>query len=115
MPVHLIPHPPYSPDLAPSDFFLFESLKTKMLGLEFDCPGTLLDWIKAEFQRIPSEVLERVFESWIICFQKCIEHEGDYFAEEQISTKTVSSQIAYQSALTKQESYLRLSGEVGRS
>jgi hypothetical protein len=36
MPVHLAPHPPYSPDLAPSDFFLFGYLKTKLVGLEFD-------------------------------------------------------------------------------
>jgi transposase len=38
MPVRLAPHPPYSPDLTPSDFFLFGYLKTKMLGLEFDSP-----------------------------------------------------------------------------
>jgi hypothetical protein len=29
-----------------------------MLGLEFDCPEALLDWIKAEFQKIPSKVLD---------------------------------------------------------
>jgi histone-lysine N-methyltransferase SETMAR len=32
IPVHLAPHPPYSPDLAPSAFFLFGSLKTKMIA-----------------------------------------------------------------------------------
>ena len=26
----MVPHPPYSPDLAPSDFFLFPKLKTKL-------------------------------------------------------------------------------------
>ena len=29
----LIPHPAYSPDLAPSDFFLFPNLKKDILGL----------------------------------------------------------------------------------
>jgi hypothetical protein len=29
MPLHLAPHPPYSPDLAPSDFFLFGALTRK--------------------------------------------------------------------------------------
>jgi transposase len=57
MPVRLAPHPSYSPDLAPSDFFLFGSRKTKVIGLEFDSQEALLDWINAEFQRIPSEVL----------------------------------------------------------
>ena len=31
----LIPHPAYSPDLAPSDFFLFPNLKKVMRGLHF--------------------------------------------------------------------------------
>ena len=29
--IHSLPHPPYSPDLAPSDYHLFGSMK-KMLG-----------------------------------------------------------------------------------
>jgi transposase len=79
IPVHLAPHPPYSPDLAPSDFFLFGYLKTKIIGLKFNSSEALLYWIKDEFQRIPSEVLEGVFESWIIRIQKCLEYKGDYF------------------------------------
>ena len=31
----LIPHPAYSPDLAPSDFFLFPNLKKNIRGLHF--------------------------------------------------------------------------------
>ena len=31
----LIPHPAYSPDLAPSDFFLFPNLKKDTRGLHF--------------------------------------------------------------------------------
>ena len=31
----LIPHPAYSPDLAPSDFFLFPNLKKDIRGLHF--------------------------------------------------------------------------------
>ena len=31
----LIPHPAYSPDLAPSDFFLFPNLKNDIRGLHF--------------------------------------------------------------------------------
>jgi hypothetical protein len=44
-----------------------------MLGLEFDSPEALLDWINAKFQRIPSEVLEGFIDSWIIRLQKCTE------------------------------------------
>jgi len=30
-----LPHPPYSPDLAPCDFFLFPKLKTHLKGYHF--------------------------------------------------------------------------------
>jgi hypothetical protein len=30
-----LPHPPYSPDLAPADFFLFPKMKMQMKGRRF--------------------------------------------------------------------------------
>jgi hypothetical protein len=41
----LAPHPQYSPDLAPSDFFLFECMKEKILGIDFGSPQELIDSI----------------------------------------------------------------------
>jgi hypothetical protein len=32
----VIPHPPYSPDLAPCDFFLFQKKEFKLEGCCFD-------------------------------------------------------------------------------
>jgi transposase len=32
----VIPHPPYSPDLAPCDFFLFPKMKLKLKGRRFE-------------------------------------------------------------------------------
>jgi hypothetical protein len=34
----MLPHPPYSPDLAPADFFLFRKVKEQLAGLHRD-PG----------------------------------------------------------------------------
>jgi histone-lysine N-methyltransferase SETMAR len=34
--IDVIPHPPYSPDLAPYDFFLFPKMKLKLKGRQFD-------------------------------------------------------------------------------
>jgi len=31
----IVPHPPYSPDLAPANFFLFTKLKTTLKGRRF--------------------------------------------------------------------------------
>jgi hypothetical protein len=34
------PHPPYSPDLAPCDFFLFQKINLKLKGHQFEPPCT---------------------------------------------------------------------------
>jgi hypothetical protein len=44
----VIPHPPYSPDLAPCDFFLFPKMKLKLKGRRFDT----IEEIQAESQRV---------------------------------------------------------------
>ena len=33
--IEILPHPPYSPDLAPSDYYLFRSLAHFLLGRQF--------------------------------------------------------------------------------
>jgi hypothetical protein len=33
--IPVVPHPPYSPDLAPCDFFLFPRLKSTLKGNNF--------------------------------------------------------------------------------
>jgi len=44
----VVPHPPYSPDLAPSDFLLFPKLKTKLKEQRFQ----MLEEIQTESQAI---------------------------------------------------------------
>jgi hypothetical protein len=34
--IPVVPHPPYSPDLAPCDFFLFPRLKSTLKGKRFE-------------------------------------------------------------------------------
>jgi len=43
----VVPHPPYSPDIAPSDFFLFSKLKMKLKGRRFQT-----EEIQAESQAV---------------------------------------------------------------
>jgi hypothetical protein len=40
------PHPPYSPDLAPSDFFLFGYAKGKLMGYCAETPSEFLVHIR---------------------------------------------------------------------
>jgi hypothetical protein len=41
------PHPLYSPDLAPSNFYLFDSLKDRLQGQHFEDEDQLFDAIMA--------------------------------------------------------------------
>ena len=72
------PHPPYSPDLAPSDFYLFGALKSRIRGIEFESSEQIKEWIEAEFEKIPPDELRRVFQLWKLRLQACIELEGHY-------------------------------------
>ena len=47
--LHNAPQPPYSPDLAQSDFYLFGYLKTKLKEIEFSSVEELKQWIIDEF------------------------------------------------------------------
>ena len=76
----LIPHPAYSPDLAPSDFFLFPNLKKDIRGLHFHSDEEVLTAVEAwvngkdpDFfssglmaleHRWSNRVLTRVFKKW---------------------------------------------------
>ena len=75
----ILPHPPYSPDLAPSDFFLFGYLKDKCRGHKFASVNELIDFINEIFYEIKKEVLFSVFDEWEKRMYKCIDAEGNYF------------------------------------
>jgi hypothetical protein len=51
----VIPHPPYSPDLAPCDFFLFPKMKLKLKRCRFDT----MEEIQAESQRVLDTLTEK--------------------------------------------------------
>jgi hypothetical protein len=71
-------HPPYSPDLAPSNFVLFGYSKEIMIGLEFESPEDLLEWIQATFHGIAKPVLEKVFTTWMERLETCVQRNGGY-------------------------------------
>jgi histone-lysine N-methyltransferase SETMAR len=76
-----LPHPAYSPDLAPSDFFAFGYLKEKLM--EFDCVSrdALKDAITQIFDAIDKEVPLSMFTSWIKRLKWVIQHQGEYYHE----------------------------------
>ena len=73
-----LPHPPYSPDLAPSDFFLFGYLKMKLEGRNFESDEELFKETCSILGEIPTSVLNTVYDEWITRLQRCIELRGEY-------------------------------------
>jgi len=80
----IMPQPPYSPDLAPCDFFLFPKLKRPMKGRRF----ATIEEIKAasleELKAIPKSAFQKCFDDWKKRWHKCIVSEGDYFEGDNI-------------------------------
>ena len=80
----IMPQPPYSPDLAPCDLFLFPRLKRTMKGRRF----ATIDEIKTESLRelkdIPKNAYQKCFEDWKKRWHKCIISERDHFEGNNI-------------------------------
>ncbi|UYV84067.1 hypothetical protein LAZ67_X001053 [Cordylochernes scorpioides] len=81
----MIPQPPYSPDLAPCDFFLFPKLKRPMKRRRY----ATLDEIKTASKE---ELKKFFFIDFLKCFEdrknrwhKCIISHGDYFEVDKIA------------------------------
>lgn len=73
-----LPHPPYSPDLAPSDFYLFGRVKSRLRGRHFESAGALRHAFLAELRSIDRNELERVYSEWARRLARCVEIGGEY-------------------------------------
>jgi hypothetical protein len=72
------PHPPSSPDLGPSDFYLFSDLKDRFQGQHFENEDQLFDAIMALTGTIEKVTLQRVFLEWIERLRRCIDINDEY-------------------------------------
>jgi transposase len=70
----VLSHPPYSPDLAPSDFHFFPHLKGDLKGTHFTSDDEVTSWIK---QRTPEFLIDGI-RKLVLRWEKCIERQGDY-------------------------------------
>jgi len=77
--VILLPHPPYSPDLAPCDFFLFPKIKKELGGLRFERIQELAHAIKSIANTITKEEYFNCFQDWRRRLRRCIDVNGNYF------------------------------------
>ncbi|KAJ4448840.1 hypothetical protein ANN_00231 [Periplaneta americana] len=71
--------PPYSPDLAPCDFWLFPKLKTPLKGSHFESREEIMRNATTELNTIPKEDFQRCFRQWKDRWAKCVHAQGAYF------------------------------------
>ncbi|UYV65470.1 hypothetical protein LAZ67_3004454 [Cordylochernes scorpioides] len=81
----VFPQPPYSPDLAPCDFFLFGKLKKKLKCRKFQSIEEIKVESKKAMKAIPKTDYQRCFADWKKRWLKCIAANGDYFEGDNLN------------------------------
>ena len=78
-------HPPYTPDLAPCDFYLFPKIKYALKGTRFDS----VDAVKAKATQLLNSIaqydLQYCFQQWKIRMERFRDRGGDYIEGYDIS------------------------------
>ncbi|UYV72817.1 hypothetical protein LAZ67_10000876 [Cordylochernes scorpioides] len=75
----LLPHAPYSPDLAPSDFNLFPHLKKSLSGIHFRSDEVVIDAVTSFFfESLETSFFLEGIKALEHRWKKCIDLKGDY-------------------------------------
>ena len=77
MDIKTVPHPPYSPDLAPCDFCLFPKLR----GCRYETVEEMKEAVMKVIDTITQEDFNGAFQKLLEQY-KCIAAGGDYFEED---------------------------------
>ena len=73
-----LPHPPYSPDLASSDFFLFSDLKRMFAGKKFCADEEVIEETEVYFEAKDKSCYKNGIEKLYDRYNRCIAREGNY-------------------------------------
>jgi hypothetical protein len=77
----LVLQPPYSPGLAPCDFFLFNYLKQHMEGKHFTREDHEIAAVREAFDKIPLQTFQNVMDDWQYRLRRCIQLGGEYLLQ----------------------------------
>ena len=75
MGIKAVPHPPYSPDLAPSDFWLFPKLR----GCRYQTIEEMKETVTKVIDILTQEDFHGAFQKLLERYNKSIAAGGDYF------------------------------------
>jgi hypothetical protein len=85
--------PPYSPDLAPSDFFLFGYVQRALARSDFQTAEEVLSALVRMLNAISTEMLIGTFEESIRTLQGCIDTDGQYVDSGLFSAHKLSPKL----------------------
>jgi len=80
--ITVLEHPAYSPNLAPSYFFLFPKIKEILKGRHFDDTDDIRSNTTAAPKAIPQNQFQNCFEGWTRRWHRCIAFQGEYFESD---------------------------------
>ena len=79
MGIQTVPHRPFSPDLAPCDFYLFPKLKEKLRGCRYETIEEMKETVTEVIDTLTQEGFHGAFQKLLKRHNKCIAAGGDYF------------------------------------
>ena len=82
MGIKTVPQPPYSPDLAPCNFWLFPNLKEKLRGCRYETNEEMKEAVTKVIDMLTQEDFHGAFQKLLERYNKCIAAGGDYFEED---------------------------------
>ena len=77
--VTVLPHPPYSPDLALCDYFLFPKLKYRLSGRRYNSRNVPGSVVFQCLMGVQIEEYEKCFQKWIDRPKRYVLAGGEYF------------------------------------
>ena len=77
----VLQHPPYSPDLAPTDYHLFRMLSNEMRGVTFDNDKGLENWLNNFFESRSSDFWQNGINKLVDRWEQVVNTDGEYIID----------------------------------
>ena len=74
----VLKHPPYSPDLAPSDFHLFGPMKEHLQDQKFADDKEVMEAVQSWLKVTPKSFFLKGIRKLVNRWTKCVVKQGDY-------------------------------------
>jgi hypothetical protein len=77
----ILPHPPYPPDLAPSDYHLFRSLSNNLQGVPFNNDTEQQNWLKDFFTAKLADFFKHEIENLPKYWEAVVNNGEEYISD----------------------------------